>query len=382
MHCSRSLIASNQRAILIDDTTCSAHPIDFQSGDYGRGTILTFPFNDVKIYSHLDGLLCVCLNQTSELLLWNPVTQAYKLLSTPDRNGFFEYDDDAVGLYIDAEDNYKVLHVKRRNGVFIVSVYSRRLASWRNIPFITRPEFVSPSFSFSSGTLCGDTLYFTVCDCWIGGENVLIGFEVNSEQFKEISFPPFASGGMSFGDLMNIKNQLYIFVSTGIEDMWVELWMLEDDYWIKSLSFPPIAPIPLGLCESTSAEKRKENNARYYASRKENTSPQYRNVLSTSSVPTLREKRKEWNARYYASRKENNKVAKVDIEFSSQSTPFISKTANRSTEMIPLRTLQTNGGQINQFTSEDVSCTQNSTNNSTPTCTLPYTIDEVMHEIS
>ncbi|KAL8202056.1 hypothetical protein R6Q57_011203 [Mikania cordata] len=246
------------------------------------------------------------------------MTQAYKLLSTPDHNGFFEYNADAIGLYIDAEDDYKVFHVKRRNGVFIVSIYSKRLASWRNIHFITRPEFVSPSFSLSSGTLCCDTSYFTVCDCWIGGENVLIYFEVNSEQFMEISFPPFASGGMSFEDLMNIKNQLYIFVSTGIEDMWVELWMLEDDHLIKSLSFPPIPPIPLGLCESTSAQKRKEYNARYYASRKENRSPQDRNVLSTSNVPTLREKRKEWNERYYALCKDNNKVAKFDIGFSSQ----------------------------------------------------------------
>ncbi|KAL8214188.1 hypothetical protein R6Q57_003637 [Mikania cordata] len=99
----------------------------------------------------------------------------------------------------------------------------------------------------SSGTFCVDTLYFTVCDCWIGGENVLICFDVNSEIFKEITFPPLTSAGMTFGDLVNIKNELYMFVSTGIEFMWVELWTLEDDHWIKSLLFPPIPPIPLGL---------------------------------------------------------------------------------------------------------------------------------------
>ncbi|KAL8232200.1 hypothetical protein R6Q57_001978 [Mikania cordata] len=123
MHCSRSLIASNQRAILIDDLTCSAHPIDFQSGDYGPGTILTSPFSIVKTYSHLDRLLCVCLNHTSELLLWNPVTQAYKLLSTPERNGYFEYNADAFGLYIDTDDDYKVLHAKRRSvNLLLVSI--------------------------------------------------------------------------------------------------------------------------------------------------------------------------------------------------------------------------------------------------------------------
>ncbi|KAL8223136.1 hypothetical protein R6Q57_020535 [Mikania cordata] len=198
IHCSRSLIAANQRVVLVDDLTCSAHPINFQSGDYGPGTILSFPFNNVTIYSHLDGLLSVRLNHTSELALWNPVTGSYKLLSTHDRHGFFEHNVDAVGLYIDAYDDYKVLHIKRRFGVFDVNAYSRRFESWRNIPFLTRSKYVSPYFSVSSGTFCVDTLYFTVCDCWIGGENVMICFDVNSEIFKEITFSPLASAGMAF----------------------------------------------------------------------------------------------------------------------------------------------------------------------------------------
>ncbi|KAL8217986.1 hypothetical protein R6Q57_021359 [Mikania cordata] len=193
IHCSHSLSASNQRVVLVDNLTCSMHPINFQSGGHGPGTILYFPFNNVTIYSHLDGLMCVRLNHTSELALWNPVTGSYKLLSTHDRHGFFEHNADAVGLYIDASDDYKVLYIKRRFGVFAVNVYSRRFESWRNIPFLTILEYVCPSFSFSSGTFCSDTLYFTVCECWIGGENVVFGLDVNSEIFKEITFPPLAS---------------------------------------------------------------------------------------------------------------------------------------------------------------------------------------------
>ncbi|KAL8231627.1 hypothetical protein R6Q57_001405 [Mikania cordata] len=106
IHCSRSLIASNQRVVLVGDLTCSMHPINFQSGGHGPGTILYFPFNNVMIYLQLDGLLCVRLNHTSELALWNPVTGSYKLLSTHDRHGFFEHNADAVRLYIDDSDNY------------------------------------------------------------------------------------------------------------------------------------------------------------------------------------------------------------------------------------------------------------------------------------
>ncbi|KAL8201888.1 hypothetical protein R6Q57_011035 [Mikania cordata] len=101
-------VSAMTRGVLVDDLTCSAHQINFQSGDYGPVTILSFPFNNVTICLHLDGLLCVQLNHTSELALWNPVTGSYKLLSTHDLHGFFEHNADAVGLYIDASDDYKV----------------------------------------------------------------------------------------------------------------------------------------------------------------------------------------------------------------------------------------------------------------------------------
>ncbi|KAI3725246.1 hypothetical protein L1987_65027 [Smallanthus sonchifolius] len=252
VHCSHSLISSNQRMLLIGDLTCSVHPIDFQNGDYGPSTIVPFPFNDVSIRSHLDGLLCVPLNHKSELILWNPVTHAYKHLSTPECHchGFFEHD--AIGLYIDAYEDYKVLHIKCSCGVLGASIYFRRADSWGNIPFITRPEYVSHTFSWSTGTLCGVTLYFTICECWVGGKNVVICFDVNLEQIKEISFPSVPSKGIFLGDLVNVKNEHHMFVSTGTREMSIELWKLEGEQWIKVLSCLPIPPIPLSIwCDIT-----------------------------------------------------------------------------------------------------------------------------------
>ncbi|XP_022031851.1 putative F-box only protein 9 [Helianthus annuus] len=228
VHCCRSLVSSNQRVLLIDDLTCSVHPIIFQSYDYGPRSIVTLPFdhqnNDVSILLHLNGLLCVCLNHTNELLLWNPTSTAFKRLSTPDSLGIYINNLDAVGLYADDTDDYK-----------------------RNIPFLTREEYLSPNFYWSPGTFCAGTLYFTLCECWVGGTNVVICFDINSEQFKEISFPPVPSTGFVQGVLVNVKNELHMFATTGWFEITIDLWTLKEDYWIKVLSCPPIPPISLSL---------------------------------------------------------------------------------------------------------------------------------------
>ncbi|MFS7902638.1 putative F-box domain-containing protein [Helianthus anomalus] len=186
VHCSRSLVSSNQRVLLIDDLTCFVHPIIFQSYDYGPRSIVTLPFdhqnNDVSILSHLNGLLCVCLNHTNELLLWNPTTTAFKHLSTPDSLGIYINNLDAIGLYADDADDYKVLHIKHRWG-----------------------------------------------------------------QLKEISFPPVPSTGFVQGVLVNVKNELHMFATTGWFEIIIDLWTLKEDYWIKVLSCPPIPPISLSL---------------------------------------------------------------------------------------------------------------------------------------
>ncbi|MFS8018767.1 hypothetical protein Hanom_Chr15g01395921 [Helianthus anomalus] len=68
-------------------------------------------------------------------------------------------------------------------------VYSRQLGSWRIITFETNPEYQKRIFYWSPGTGCGDTLYFTVYECWVVGKNVVVGFDANTEEVIETSFP-------------------------------------------------------------------------------------------------------------------------------------------------------------------------------------------------
>ncbi|KAJ0801341.1 putative F-box associated interaction domain-containing protein [Helianthus annuus] len=179
--------------------------MDFETGEYGPHSILPFPFQgekkEVWILANLDGLLCVCLSQTHELLLWNPTTASYRHLATPAGHGVYEDNADTVGLYSDPSNDYNLLHLTRRSGVLAAHIYSRQQGNWRKIAFKTNPAYHTRKFYWSPATLCAGTLYFTICKCWVVGRNVVIGFDTSTEQVTEISFPhvPF-SGIFQAGD--------------------------------------------------------------------------------------------------------------------------------------------------------------------------------------
>ncbi|MFS8024487.1 hypothetical protein Hanom_Chr16g01463851 [Helianthus anomalus] len=62
VHCSRSLISSNQRVFLINELACYVHPIIFQFNDYGPSSIVTILHSITKI------MMCLCLFLGNRLL--------------------------------------------------------------------------------------------------------------------------------------------------------------------------------------------------------------------------------------------------------------------------------------------------------------------------
>ena len=249
-HCSRSAIPSNQKVLLIENQTCSIHSIKFETHHYETYTSITIPFNHhsydpllnaFSILSHLNGLLCVCDKFTSELFLWNPVTTAFKRLPHPYSNNFYNDSLDAVGLYTDTYDDFKVLYIRRRDDKIAVNLYSRSDESWREIPLTLPSEYLTTRYYWSSGTLCGGILYFTVTDSMVGGSHFMISFDVNSEQFSMISFPPIPNHGIAQFRLVNAQDKLVMFAATGYREMKIEMWLLQKDTWYRIHSFPVIS---------------------------------------------------------------------------------------------------------------------------------------------
>ncbi|MFS8033559.1 putative F-box associated interaction domain, F-box-like domain superfamily [Helianthus anomalus] len=156
-------------------------------------TMITLPFHvrpsDVWILSSLNGLLCVCLRNTFEMLIWNLLIRSCINISDSKSYGFFKIYSDAVGLYIDSSNEYRVLHIKRGRFTVDVMAYSRRTTHWKRIQFLQKRHYHTNGYVWSGGTFCEDSLYFTIFQFWSTGDIVIIRFDVNTETFSEIGFP-------------------------------------------------------------------------------------------------------------------------------------------------------------------------------------------------
>ncbi|MFS7964925.1 putative F-box associated interaction domain-containing protein [Helianthus anomalus] len=188
----------------------------------------------------------ISLQPTNDLVLWNPTTTKYKLLSTPTGQGLHNNVNDAVGLYKGPADDYNVLHIKRTTGVTTAHIYSRRLGTWRQIPFDTKPEYATRMFIWSHGTLCGNTLYFTITEEWDVFINVVIAFNTITEKIIEIPFPPVPPTSVYEGVLANVQDslQMLLMTTSGGTKKKADLWTLNGDRLDNLFSTPPVTRIP------------------------------------------------------------------------------------------------------------------------------------------
>ncbi|PWA84708.1 F-box domain-containing protein [Artemisia annua] len=162
----------------------------------------------VYIAASFDGLVCLAAMFTQELGFWNPLTGAFKKLAanpysprfykpsytqchlrySPDKIGMPPSSSDVIGFYIDSSDDYKLLHMVS-NGALGAYVYSLRMDSWRKIEYLVENADCISNYHWSPATFWGQNLYFVVLDS-SGDQRCIICFNVQSEKFRKIQFPP------------------------------------------------------------------------------------------------------------------------------------------------------------------------------------------------
>uniref|UniRef100_A0A251UHH0 Putative F-box domain-containing protein n=1 Tax=Helianthus annuus TaxID=4232 RepID=A0A251UHH0_HELAN len=217
-HCHYMRASADQKLLMVGWKTIEVHSLNYKSPGFILPRGVTRPFyaypSRMFFLASLDGMLCVCLQNTCELVVWNPLTTKFKKLANSNSQGFYKVDSDALGFFVDSSDDYNILHIKRRRGTMTVYIYSMELNSWSTVRFLKHRPYHHYTYLWSPATLCGGGLYFVVTQCRGRSDGLtVIRFDVNSKSFSELCFPNVYDDEVS-GSLVNINEEfICMFVS-------------------------------------------------------------------------------------------------------------------------------------------------------------------------
>ncbi|KAM0019805.1 putative quinoprotein amine dehydrogenase, beta chain [Helianthus debilis subsp. tardiflorus] len=160
------------------------------------------------------------------LMIWNPLTGAYKKLSShPSFRFSTGIYNDVVGFYKDSsDDNDSKLLYLINGGDFGAYIYSNRLDSWKEIEFSVKS--LDPCTwsvpTWSPATFWGQCLYFVVTSRtfeWI------VCFDVKTGTFRKIQFPHVpCDAGEYCGSLVVLNGCLHLHVCTASGGDWLAVF--------------------------------------------------------------------------------------------------------------------------------------------------------------
>ncbi|XP_076932407.1 uncharacterized protein LOC143597923 [Bidens hawaiensis] len=118
--CDYMRASAGQKILEAGPRSCKVRSLNYKVANYFLATNISIPFNarpeNLLFLSRLDGMLCVFLINTWELIVWNPLTTFFKKLSNSNKQGFYKYNIDAIGFYVNSSYDYNIVHVKHRGG--------------------------------------------------------------------------------------------------------------------------------------------------------------------------------------------------------------------------------------------------------------------------
>ncbi|XP_022031341.1 F-box only protein 8-like [Helianthus annuus] len=233
----KKLLSLDEHTIVVDDIVSGNLEVDTRK-------VITFPYDvqpsRLRIIASFNGLMLVCIRRTdaNQLVLWNPTTRRFKLISDDYFSRYFGRHDDTGGMYFDENNDLKVLHINCFAGAVTARVYSRHNDSWRNLSFIKGCLLGSNFYSWSAGIYSGKTIYFTASNYWIPpGECNIVAFDVVSESFSILRFPERIQVNPCQVHFITISNRLHGILVRYSDEVIAELVKYEDDDWITVFTF-------------------------------------------------------------------------------------------------------------------------------------------------
>ncbi|KAF5776778.1 putative F-box domain-containing protein [Helianthus annuus] len=183
----KKLLSLKESSIVVDDIVSGNLEVD-------TSKTVNFPYDVhpsfLSIICSFNGLILVCIKRNpNELVLWNPTTRRFKLISDDYFIRYFGRHYDTGGMYLDEDNDLKVLHIN---------------CYWDVIP---------------------------------PGERNIVAYDVISESFSLLRFPEHIEVNPCQVHFLTNSNKLHVIVVHYAGELIADLVKYEHDDWIKVFSF-------------------------------------------------------------------------------------------------------------------------------------------------
>ncbi|KAK1368157.1 F-box protein CPR30 [Heracleum sosnowskyi] len=237
----------------LDDASASAVQID----DPIKNLLV-----DSKFVGASNGLICVCQKQMNDVFLFNPATKkSRKIANSPPHEfptSFSQFEDYMCGFgYDQINDDYKVVKIavcysSRFRGI-TAFVYSLKTNAW------TRIQNIPSNIRFDSniGIFASGSVHWMASKSPDIADNIILGFDLQLQQFKEVPFPPITRALVNFnwkcllgvGECLcftdnypNSSMDVWLMKEYGAQNTWYKAFTVEQRSTFGSFkSFRPLA---------------------------------------------------------------------------------------------------------------------------------------------
>ncbi|KAL8107588.1 hypothetical protein AgCh_024123 [Apium graveolens] len=248
-HLKKTLECNIGGGIIINAGSDKFYLADFDSLDDPSASVVRIndPIKTLLVDSHFvgasNGLICVFKNEMKDVFLFNPTTKkSRKIANSPPEfpTSFTPIESSMCGFgYDEVNDDYKVLKIaecySRFRGIVAI-VYSLKTNAWTRIQNVPEVCFTSNRGIFASGSL-----HWTAMRSPTNCKDLIVGFDLELQQFKEVPFPPIKSLP-AFPDF-NIRCLLDVGGCLCITDNYpshLDVWIMkiyeDKNTWYKALS--------------------------------------------------------------------------------------------------------------------------------------------------
>lgn len=198
--------------------------------------------SDAQIMGACNGLICVFKNKRKDIFVLNPTTRnSRKIAGVPIEfpSLFSTIEKRICGFgYDEVSDDFKVVMIAECYVQFhglIAMVYSLKTDAWTRIQDVpSNIRFINMRGLFASGCL-----HWMAIDDRTNGKEVIVGFDLELQQFKDVPFPPIEPTRAKFSERILDDVGEYVSILDCL-DLQTDVWLMNnhgaETTWYKALS--------------------------------------------------------------------------------------------------------------------------------------------------